>query len=128
MHYLCGSHIVDAPRIGHPVACRNGMVVGFCHTEMGNVRIDILRSLKGLFGCTGSTVDGGIDTPDGRMVMQAFQSHAVFVFCPYAFVLQPQSLVHSCQDSCCFSAIGFGIFADDLGDTRCQQVATIVVG
>ena len=128
VHHLSRRHIVDAPRIRHPVGSGDSIETCLLDGDVRDVTVDVLRGLISLFGRTGATVDGCIDAPYGRMVMGTFQSHSILILSPYTFAGEPQTTVHRLENSLSLVTIGLRGFADDLRDTGCQFVATIVIG
>ena len=127
MHHLGSGHIVDAPGIGHPVRGGDGIKLSL-YTNMWDVLVDVSCGLIGLLWRTGAAVDGGVDAPDGGVVVQTLQSHCILEFGPHAFVLHPQTGVHGFQDGSGLFTIGLGILADDFRNTGGELVTTVVIG
>ena len=95
---------------------------------MRDVLIDIAGGKIGLLRGTGTTVYRRIDTPDSRMLVQTLQSHRILIFRPDTLLRHPQTLVHGLQDGLSLFTIGLRILSKNLSDTRCQAIATVVVG
>ena len=128
MPHLGIGHVVNAPRIGHPVACGNGLHPRILHGNMGNMPADIVRGLPCLLLRTGTAVDGRIDAPYGGTLMQSAQPHAVLKLSPDTLVLHPQATVHGLQDSVGLLPVRLSILTDYLGNAGGQPVASIVIG
>ena len=128
MHHLGGSHVVDAPRVGHPVAGGDRVIARLLHFDMRDVTVDILCSEVCLLRTTGAAVYRRIDAPHGWMVVAPAQSHRVLILRPYTLPGNPQPLVQGFQDLIGLPAIGRRVFADHFRDTRRQPVAAIVIG
>ena len=90
--------------------------------------IYILRSPIRLFRRAGTTINGRIDAPDSSTLVDALFAHQVLIFCPMAFLIEPQSLVHGLEDSLCLLLVRCGILAQELGNAGRQLIATIVIG
>ena len=140
VHHFSKGHIVDTPCVGLPVGGRNGGILLIPETvslgikpfsHYGDVRyfiIHILCSTIALERSAHFTVDGMIDGPYSRTLVQALVSHQVLVLSPHTFVLHPQSFIDSLVDAVGLSLI-MGCFlghSQSFGQACSHAVGTIV--
>ena len=124
---LSGCHIIDAPRIGHPVGCGYRLIARMFNIYMGNISRDPICCLPSLKGRAGTAVDGGINRPDGRTLVQTAQPHTVLILSPDAMLRHPQPTVHSAEDGVGLVSIWLGVLTNDFGYACSQTIAAIVI-
>ena len=127
VHHLGSSHIVDAPRIRHPVGGGDGVVFRVFNTNLRDMHVHPRDSLPSLFRSAGTAVDRSIYRPNRRTLMQTPQSHSVLILSPYAFIIQPKPLIHRLEYSFSLLLVGRSVLTNNLRYTCSEQVAPIVI-